>query len=118
MKRCGQHQFIKGEIQPSAKFEAGLSNGAAMNKSKTLVEPDARRVGGVDSAHQNVIVLPLRHGDDFPEQTFPDPLSAEARVNVNGVLDRIFVSRPCPEWAVTGEPHQITRIVLDSDDGA
>src|SRR6266511_1500219 len=115
VRRCGQYQLIKGEIQPSAKFKPCLPNGAAIDKPQSLVKTNTHSVGRVDAPHENMIILPLRGGDDFLKQTFPNSLSAKARVNVNRMLDRILIGRPCPECAVTSKTHQIAGVTLDSD---
>src|SRR5580765_220928 len=89
--RCGQDQLIKYEIQPAAKFETGLPNGAAMHKSETLVKTDAYRVGGVDRSDENVITLLLGGSYDFLQEQLPDASPAKTRIHIHRVLDRIFI---------------------------
>src|ERR1035437_1044065 len=50
--------------------------------------------------------------DNLLQKPTPDAPTAKARVNINRVLDRILVGRPCPEGAETGKSHQLTVISL------
>src|SRR5437870_2652063 len=78
---------------------------------------DAHRIGGVNASDENVVTLSLRGGNDLLQQTLADAASSKTRININRVLYRILVGRPCPECPITSKPHQVARIVLDSDDG-
>src|SRR5262245_1024728 len=83
VRRRGQYQLIKREIQPSAKLETGLPNRAAIAKSQTLVQADADRIGGVNTSYEYVITLTLGRSDDLLQHTLPNPSPAKARIDIN-----------------------------------
>src|SRR5689334_10627238 len=63
-----------------------------------------------------MIILSLRGGDDFLEQTFTDALPPEPGIHVNGMLDSIFVSWKRAKRPVAPEAHKPAGIVLNADD--
>lgn len=51
------------------------------------MKTDTYGIRAVNATYENVILLLARGSDEFPQEATSDPLSAEPRVDVNGVLD-------------------------------
>src|SRR5687767_8791697 len=88
-----------------------------MGESQPLVKREAGLVCRINPSDENMVILRSSSLDNLLQQTSPDALTAKARVNVNRVLDRIFVGRPCPEGAETGKSHQRTALSLRANHG-
>jgi hypothetical protein len=65
---CGEYQLVEAEVEPLAKFESGLVEGAGVGEAEFLVEGDAGGVGHVDRADHGVIFLGLGSGDELLEE--------------------------------------------------
>ena len=87
IRRGGEYPLIKDEVKPSAEFEAGVPNRAAMLKTKPLMQAYADDIAGIDCAYDHVVFLPLCCVDDLLEQTFADTVAPKARIDIDRVLD-------------------------------
>src|SRR6188768_1296796 len=103
---CRQNLLIEREVQPASELETCLRNGAAMRESQPLVQPDAHGIRGIDAAYHHVVILADRGVDDGFEQLTSQTAAAEPGVDVDGMLDSVFVCGPGAKRAVTAEAHE------------
>src|SRR5580765_5798518 len=88
-----------------------------MGEPQSLVKRQARLVRRINPSYKNMVILLSCSLDNLLQKTPPDAPTAKARVDINRVLDRIFVGRPGPEGAETGKSHQLTIISLHANHG-
>jgi len=117
MLRGGEDELVEGDVEPAIEFEASLLDGAGVSETEFLVESDAAVVFGVNDTDEGVVILFGGAGDEAVHQLLSDVAAAMRVVDVNGVFDGVFVSRPGAEGAVAGEAEEQAIVSDRADDG-
>lgn len=88
-----------------------MVDGAGVHKAQLFMQGDAALVVGVDTAHQQVVILRYGLLDKGLEQHLAKALAPVRRVHVNGVLNGIFIGRTRPKRAVACKAHQSAGLI-------
>lgn len=86
MSRGLEHQLVETKIQPCAKFECGVPDRSSMHKSKLFVQGNTGRVGDVDAANHDVILLFFSRFNQLSHERYANAFAAMVLVYV----DRMF----------------------------
>src|ERR1700722_5447903 len=87
-----------------------------MAKTKLFVKRNAGLIGRVDASNEDVVILAPRFFNQLLKNNAPSATPPKTGINIDRMLDRILVCRPCPECAGASEAHQFSGIILNSDD--
>jgi hypothetical protein len=94
--QCVDDALHENEIEPAVKFSPDLVEMRDLLEAKAFVQTDRRRVGSVDASDHHVFSQRLCVGKQGLDEMPSHSGAAAVSSHVNGVLDRMPISRPSP----------------------
>lgn len=108
LMRCLKNKLIKRQIKPTAKFETSLPDCASMAKSKSLMKCHACMITLVNATNHDVILLLHSLGNELLHECRPNAFASVIFVNINRMLDRVFIRRPRTKNTIARKAEKFT----------